>query len=267
MNDHKKWVSETFDLSAAEYGKKSSSFFSHFGSRLVEQVEISKGGQILDVATGRGAVLFPLVDAVGPKGKVVGIDISREMLKETSQELINRSIQTAELNWMDAEQLSFPDQSFDFVFCGFALFFFPSMLKALSEFKRVLKPGGKLVVSTWGEDTELELFMNDEIHQISKVKSLTATPLWSGEELRTALEKASFQNIQISEETHTFFHKTAEEWWNSLWTHGTRAKFEQLNPTQIASLREKALQKARSLDQRQGIPESLQVFYGVAEKT
>ena len=49
---------------------------------------------------------------------------------------------------MDAEKLEFPDNSFDFVFCGFALFFFPSILKAVSEFKRVLKPGGRLVVST-----------------------------------------------------------------------------------------------------------------------
>jgi len=38
--------------------------------------------QVLDVATGRGAVLFPLAKAVGPLGKVVGIDISRQMVKE-----------------------------------------------------------------------------------------------------------------------------------------------------------------------------------------
>lgn len=145
MNGHKQWVSEIFDRTAPEYGKKSSSFFSYFGNRLVEQVDIPSNSHILDVATGRGAVLFPLAQAVGPSGKVVGIDISRQMIKETSKDVIERNLNWVELQHMDAEQLDFPNNSFDFVFCGFALFFLPSISTALSEFKRVLKPGGMLV--------------------------------------------------------------------------------------------------------------------------
>ena len=267
MKDHKKWVSEIFDRTASEYGKKSSSFFSYFGKRLVEHVNVLPGQQVLDIATGRGAVLFPLANAVGPLGKVVGIDISQQMIAETSREILEKGVNWVSLLCMDAEHLDFPDNSFDHVFCGFGLFFLPSIPTALAEFKRVLKPQGKLVVSTWGEDSTLDLLINEEIKKISATNSLIATPLWSHEELDKLLKEASFEDVQIFEETKTFAHETAEEWWNSLWSHATRAKLEQISLDQLSNLRKKVIREATSLDNQNGLTEDLQVFYGVAQKT
>ena len=266
MNDHKKWVSEIFDRTASEYGKKSSSFFSYFGKRLVEHVNVLPGQHVLDIATGRGAVLFPLADAVGPLGKVIGIDISQQMIAETSREILEKDINWVKLLCMDAEHLDFPDSNFDYVFCGFGLFFLPSIPTALAEFKRVLKPEGKLVVSTWGEDSALDLLINGEIKKLSITHSLIATPLWSDRELAKLLKEASFVDIQIFEETMTFSHETAEKWWDSLWSHATRAKLEQISSDKIANLREQVLKKANDLDKGQGIAEDLKVFYGIAQK-
>lgn len=267
MNDHKKWVSETFDRTATEYGKKSGSFFSYFGRRLVEHVNVAPGQHVLDIATGRGAVLFPLADAVGSLGRLVGIDISQQMIAETSKELLEKDLPWVELVCMDAEHLNFPDNSFDFVFCGFGLFFLPSIPTALLEFKRVLKPQGKLVVSIWGENSTLDSLINEEINKICKTKSLIATPLWNDRELARFLEDASFEDIQIFKENKTFLHRTAEEWWDSLWSHATRAKLEQFSPDQISDLRKEVLKGAESLDKRGGIDEDLQVFYGIAQKS
>jgi ubiquinone/menaquinone biosynthesis C-methylase UbiE len=263
MIDHKQWVSEVFDRAAPQYGKKSSSFFSYFGKRLVEQVDIKPHDQILDIATGRGAVLFPLLEITG---KITGIDISQQMLHETSAELLEKGIDHVDLLHMDAENLDFPDNSFDFVFCGFALFFFPSVLKALAEFKRVLKQGGRLVVSTWGSDSELDKLINNEINNIAPTMSLAATPIWSGLELQNILEKADFHNVQIREESKKFVHETAEAWWNSLWAHGTRSKFEQLSAEQLMCVHNNALKTAAQYVQEQGLEEKLQVFYGIAHK-
>ncbi len=265
MSDHKRWVSEVFDRAASQYGEQSCSFFNYFGKRLVEQVNVVLNQHTLDVATGRGAILFPLAEAVGPLGKVVGIDISQQMLKETSKELLQRNMHWVELQCMDAENLNFPDDCFDIVFCGFALFFFPSIPKALSEFKRVLKAEGTLAVSIWGKDSELHAWKNEEIRKLCSINSLFATPLKKEEELRRLLE-ACFSEVHIFEETKIFTYSTPEEWWDSLWNHGTRAQFEQLSPDQIARLQEKALKKASSLDKGQGIPEARQVFYGIAKK-
>jgi ubiquinone/menaquinone biosynthesis C-methylase UbiE len=261
MNNHKKWVSETFDRTASEYGKKSSSCFDYFGKRLARAVDVLPGQHVLDIATGRGAVLFPLAHAVGPLGKVVGIDISQQMIAETSREAIERGMHWVKLHCMDAEHLDFSESCFDYVFCGFGLFFLPSIPIALSEFKRVLKPQGKLVVSTWGEDSKLDLLINEEIKKLSVTNSLIATPLWSDKELAKLLEEACFKDIQIFEETLTFSHETAEEWWNSLWSHATRAKLEQISSEQLIKLREKVISLANGL-----LTEDLQVFYGIATK-
>lgn len=266
MKNHKRWVSEIFDRTAPEYGKKSSSFFNYFGKRLVEHANILPGQQVLDVATGKGAVLFPLAEAIGPLGKVVGIDISQQMIKETSKEVLERNIHWIELQCMDAERLDFPDNYFDFVFCGFALFFLPSIPTALSEFKRVLKSGGMLVVSTWGDDSKLDTLINDEIKKCSNTNSLIATPLWSEKELLRALQESGLHNIQIFEESKLFLHRTAEEWWESLWSHATRAKLEQLSSDQIANLHKQVLENVNDLDKGKGIAEHLEVFYGIAQK-
>jgi protein-L-isoaspartate(D-aspartate) O-methyltransferase len=167
---------------------------------------------------------------------------------------------------MDAEQLNFQDNSFDAIFCGFALFFFPSMSRALSEFKRVLKPNGFLAVSTWGNDSQLDALVNTEINHLCKTVSLAITPLWSMRALQNALEMADFKKVKIIEETIEFAHNTSEEWWESLWSHATRAKFEQLSAEQLANLHEKVIDLAASLDKGNGLIEELQVFYGIAQK-
>ena len=122
---------------------------------VVEQANISAGLSVLDVATGKGAVLFPIAESIGPCGKAIRIDISQIMLDEVAKEA--NKINWIDLDDMDAEHLCYPDGSFDAVFCGFGLFFFPSAPKALSEFKRVMKTGGKLAVSTWGKESDRKL--------------------------------------------------------------------------------------------------------------
>lgn len=266
MKNRKKWISEVFDRAAPHYGEKSSSFFSYFGKRLVEQVEVKPHDKILDVATGKGAVLFPLAEIIQSEGTIIGIDISKQMIQETTIAMKKKNINSIQLMHMDAEKLEFPDNSFDFVFCGFALFFFPSILKALSEFKRVLKPGGRLVVSTWGKDSNLDNCINHETNQIAHLPSLAATPIWDPHTLKKLFEESNFHNIQIQEENKIFIHQTVEEWWDSLWNHGIRAKLEQLSPQQLNIVQKNVITKAESYIEKHTLPEELQVFYGIATK-
>lgn len=263
---HKQWVGKVFDCAANQYGEGSCSFFNYFGKQLVKHVPVEAKWHTLDIATGKGAVLFPLAEKVGPSGKVIGIDISKEMLAETSIAVQKRDIDWINLFHMDAEQLDFPDNSFDAIFCGFALFFFPEMFKALAEFKRVLKPKGFLAVSTWGNDSELDTLVNNEIDALSYTTNLAINPLWNMQALQNALEMAEFKNIKIQEETVGFLHETPEEWWKSLWAHGTRAKFEQLTPPQLSDLQENIMNKVKAFEHEKGLSEELQVFYGIARK-
>src|SRR5688500_2176491 len=83
------------------------------GRRLVEGVGVSAGDAVLDVATGRGAVLFPAAERVGPGGSVVGIDLAVGMVERTRAEIERRGVANASVRQMDAERLDFADGSFD----------------------------------------------------------------------------------------------------------------------------------------------------------
>ncbi|HKZ54384.1 MAG TPA: class I SAM-dependent methyltransferase, partial [Anaerolineales bacterium] len=110
-----------------------------------------RGASVLDIASGRGASLFPAAERVGPTGRAIGIDLAESMVEEAIREICSRGLGNLEARVMDAENLLFPNATFDYVLCGFCLFFFPQLERALSEMRRVLKPNGRIATSTWGK--------------------------------------------------------------------------------------------------------------------
>ena len=104
----------------------------HFGRRLVDIAAIAPGNRVLDVASGRGAVLFPAAEKAGEFGDAVGVDFAEEMVRLASQEAARLQLRSR-LQVMDAEHLSLPDAAFDQVLCGFGIMFFSSQERALSE--------------------------------------------------------------------------------------------------------------------------------------
>lgn len=74
MAQRKRQVAGLFDRASGTFDQVGPRFFSYFGRRLVEIAQIPSGSRVLDVATGRGALLFPAADSVGPHGQVTGID-------------------------------------------------------------------------------------------------------------------------------------------------------------------------------------------------
>ncbi len=107
------------------------------------------GEHVLEIGFGTGHILAELAKAVGPTGKVFGIDISENMLDHARGVLSNKGlIDRVSLNCGDAESLPYGDDSLDGIFMCFTLELFdtPDIPKVLAECKRVLRPGGRVVV-------------------------------------------------------------------------------------------------------------------------
>lgn len=102
--------------------------------------------QILEVATGTGALLPDLVDAAGPGGRVVALDRSLGMLRRATAAAVPR---------VQADALALPVRpaSVDVGVAAFVLFLVPDAGRAVAELHRVLRPGGQLLAATWGEQT------------------------------------------------------------------------------------------------------------------
>jgi O-methyltransferase / aklanonic acid methyltransferase len=237
-----------FNAAAADYDV-GPGVFAHFGQRLVAVAGIAPGNRVLDVASGRGAVLFPAAEQTGPSGVAIGVDFAEEMVRSANKEAARLRL-PVRVQVMDAENLDFRDATFDKVLCGFGLMFFPNQARALGEFRRVLRPGGRLAVSTW------------RVHQADEVEAaLTAAglmpprpPGWitEPEDLVRLLTAAGFSNVGVDKDTHSFRYADADEYWQQARGTGLRHTLDALDATQNELMRSAVAERMRQYQRPDG---------------
>lgn len=114
--------------------------------KAIKQLTCLKPKKVLDVATGTADVALMTYDILKPTN-IIGIDISEGMLDLGRQKIAAKGLQNViQLYKGDSENISFEDNSFDAITVAFGVRNFQNLLKGLQEMKRVLQPGGKLVV-------------------------------------------------------------------------------------------------------------------------
>lgn len=113
--------------------------------KVINTIKAYEPDTILDVATGTGDLAI-MASRLGPE-KIVGVDISEEMLAVGRQKVIDKGLaDIIELQKGDAEALKFADDSFDAAMVAFGVRNYENLDAGIAEFRRVLKPGGILVV-------------------------------------------------------------------------------------------------------------------------
>lgn len=138
------YVRDLFNRGAAHYDRIGRIGFLGTGSiyrrRVLHKAGLEPGMDVIDVACGTGAVTRPIVEIVGPEGSVLGIDPSEGMLDEARKGI------AAEFRLGRAESLPAADGSFDFLSMGYALRHVEDLAAVFAEYRRVLKPGGRLLI-------------------------------------------------------------------------------------------------------------------------
>jgi ubiquinone/menaquinone biosynthesis C-methylase UbiE len=140
-----------WDLAAADYEPLWQAQLASAHTQLIACAALAPGQRVLDIACGTGLVAFSAAQAVGADGEVLGVDISEQMVQACRQRAQARQVHNARFERMDAESLQLADASFDVVVCALGLMYLPDPARAISEMKRVLRPGGRLVIAVWGD--------------------------------------------------------------------------------------------------------------------
>lgn len=223
--------------------------FEYYGERLVRAVGLEPGQHVLDVASGRGAVLFPAAALVEPSGHVEGVDLAEGMVAAVNADAELRGI-AARVQVMDAEHLTFPDASFDRVVCGFGIMFPPDQMQALSEMRRVLRPGGRLGLSTWraAESHDLTLVLRD------LDRGLARSPGWIAEPdvLSALVTRAGFSDVRVVGDTQLFRHADLDAYWQGAMATGARRSIEQLSPDEATRVRAALAERLEQYRQADG---------------
>jgi ubiquinone/menaquinone biosynthesis C-methylase UbiE len=233
----------TYNAAADFFDHPANTFWARYGRRTIEYLGLKLGDRVLDVCCGSGASAIPAAEMVGTNGSVTGIDLAENLLELARSKAEQQNLTNVQFQSGDITQLPFEDRCFDVAVCVFGIFFVPDMTSALSELKRVLRPGGKLAITTWGP----RLFEPANTAFWNAVRNFRPD-LYKGfnpwdrisevEDLRSLLAAVGFEDLKIVAESGTQPVDSPADWWAMIMGSGYRGTIEQLTPEARAQVQE-----------------------------
>jgi arsenite methyltransferase len=164
--------------------------------------DLREGETVLDLGSGAGADVLISARRVGPAGKVIGLDMTDEMLTLARRSANEAGVQNVEFRKGYIEEIPLADESVDIVISNCVINLSADKVRVLSEAARVLRAGGRFVVS--------DVLVDDDMEAPTHVDMATWTGCVAGAltegEFRSALEAAGFQEIEIDESHRVHEH-------------------------------------------------------------
>lgn len=159
--------------------------------------KVLPGETCIDLGSGRGTDALRMAEAAGKEGFVYGIDISEGMLQKANDTAKKLKVQNVRFFKSELEKLELPDETADLVISNCTINHASDKQKVWNEIHRVLKFGGRVVVS--------DIFASSPVPEEYKNDPVAVAECWAGAITRNEylknLEEAGFSNIQIIEES------------------------------------------------------------------
>ena len=130
--------------------------FDPYAEDLVERIGIKTGTttirNVLELACGTGALTRQLLAHLPSAAQLIATDLQPDMFDIAKISVAQRHLSASNITWdtVDMTHIPYEDNRFDLIVCQFGLMLVPEKLKALTEMHRVLRPGGRLLLSVWG---------------------------------------------------------------------------------------------------------------------
>jgi ubiquinone/menaquinone biosynthesis C-methylase UbiE len=183
----------------------------------VALASLKEGETVLDLGSGAGFDCFLAANKVGKRGRVIGVDMTPEMLEKARENARKGDYTNVEFRLGEIENLPVADNSVDIIISNCVINLAPDKKSVFKEAFRVLKPGGRLMVS--------DIVLNKELPENIKNSIEAYVGCIAGASLKReylgAIETAGFQNVKVIEESsfpvdNVFSDPVAQEIFKSL---------------------------------------------------
>jgi len=222
----------TYDAASTDYEDASRDFWQYMSTRTVELAAPKPGETLLDVACGNGPGLLAASQAVGPTGRVIGIDFATQMLEIADSRVRAAGAENVDVRTGDMTALDIEPGSVDVVLCVLGVFFVDDMPGLLRSFWSLLRPGGRMAITVLGErffDPMIDVFLDaveaerpgfDVVQPWRRIGDPAA--------FRALAEEAGLSGFTLREDTDILTLESPDDWWRIVIGSGLRRTAEAL---------------------------------------
>lgn len=259
---------KAYNAAAESFDAEPLAFWNRHGRRTIERMGLHRGAHVLDVCCGTGASALPAAQAVGPEGKVIAVDLAGELLKLGQAKAQAAGLQSLEFRRGDMTSLGFPDHHFDAVLCVFGIFFVSDMETQVAELWRMVRPGGRLAITTWGKrfwSPAYDLWL-EVVHRRRPDLYIAFHPwdrITTTDAVSRLLQDGGAQNVEVDAEDGYQTLRTPEDFWTIALGSGLRWTIDQMGTELAREVKQELLDRLSAI----GIIQiETNAIYAVAEK-
>ena len=256
MKSPKQTVKEQWSSAAAAWEKSFDWYTENFAPLMdwmCDAAGITEGSRVLDLGCGSGQPSLTAAQRAGKTGHVLATDISPEMVDAARRAATNAGLTNISFREMDAENLELPDATFDSVTFACCLMFCPDPVRAVSEVRRVLKPGGRFSIAVW-DDVSRNPFVGVIGKSFGTVVPSPPPPPDAPAAFRFAppgalesvLREGGFEDFKIESRPMMLDYGTFDGYWrmNTELAAGLKGKLDALPTETVERIRSLALESA-----------------------
>ena len=169
--------------------------------------DLKVGEVVLDLGSGAGVDVFLAANKVGPTGKAIGVDMTKEMIDKAKRIATNHGYQNVEFRLGEMENLPVEDEYVDAIISNCVVNLSPDKSKVFQEAYRALKPGGRLTVS----DIVSEGALPDEIRTDSNAWACCIGGALEQQEYLEKIKEAGFKDIEVVSSREFYIENKANQ--------------------------------------------------------
>lgn len=231
----------SFDSGVSAWERTSVRTSALYVPALLAAAQVTTGQRVLDVATGAGLSAVEAAARIGPSGVVLATDISLPMLERAKR---NTGGLPVRLVVMDGQALACRDASFDAVICLLGLMFFGDAARGLAEFRRVLRPAGRVAVCV---TTTPDRTVYGRVFELAQqyLPPGRETMAWNfalsePHQLEALLLGAAFRDVAVRREIRQVSFDSLDDYWAAMEAGGglSGATYRALSPDARRAVRD-----------------------------